>query len=329
MAFTLFSDVVFDSELFMEYITEMNANPTVLLSSGIIRNDPQIEARIQEGSDIVSVPTFKPLSGDSQNYNGTDITVNSISSVKQTAVIIGRANSWGSQDLAAELASTDPVRAIAAAVTKYWQEDDQKHLIRVLTGVFAAANMTNHVTDIAIEDGDAATDANLIGEDTIIDAIQKAMGDNLSKIGAMSFHSVVYSRLLKLNLIDFTPLAGQSIVIPRFLGKPIIVDDEHPVVAGSTSGNKYTSYLYGRDAIGFANGKVKVPVETDREPLLSGGREYLVNRKRYVMHPYGMQWTSSSYAGTSPTNAELVTAANWTRVYEDKNVPLVKLVTNG
>jgi len=329
MAHTLFSNTIFDSELFMEYLMELSPNPDALTEAGILRKDAQLESRISEGSELVSVPSFKPLTGASQNYAGEDITVNSISSVKQTAIIIGRANAWGSQDLAAELATKDPMRAIAESVVKYWKEERQRILIKVLNGMFAAANLTNHVTDISIADGNNATASNLFGSDLIIDAAQKAIGDNGGKITGVSVHSKVYARMQKLNLIQYEKLSNQNTLVPFFLGKVVIVDDTHPVVAGGTSGFKYTSFLYGQNTIGTAEGKVKVPSEIERQALISGGREHLVNRARFVYHPYGMQWTDNTRATTSPTDAELETAANWTRVYEEKNIPIIKVVTNG
>lgn len=328
MAFTLFSGVKFDPELFMEYMEEFSPEPTAFIQSGIIRQDPQLQARITEGN-IVSVPFFKPLSGNSQNYDGSDISVNAIGSGTQTGIIIGRANAWGTQDLAAELASKDPQRSIAQKVSKYWQEEWQRTLIKQLNGIFAAANMATHVYDISSEDGDNATADNLMGTDAIIEAIQKAIGDNGSKIVAISVHSKVYARFQKLNLITFEPYGDQNILVPMFLGKRIIVDDAHTVEAGGTSGFKYTSYLYAAGSIGAADGKVKVPVETDRDSLTAGGQEWLVNRQRKIYHMYGTTFTSASLASISPTDAELATGTNWDKVYESKNIPVIKVVTNG
>ena len=330
MAHTLYSDIIFDPELFMEYMAEMDPNPVAITASGILRPDPSLTAMLSGGGNFVTVPFFQPLTGSAQNYDGTaDITVNKIESDSQSAMVIARANAWGSQDLAAELASKDPMMAIAEAVANYWRRERQRTLIQVLTGVFATANMSTHVSDVAIEEGTAATDANLISEDLIIDAIQAAVGDNFEKITAISVHSKVFARMKKLNLIDFTPLANQEIVVPRFLGKTVIVDDTHPVVAGSTDGFKYTSYLYGQSSIALSEAPVKTPVEIERQALLSGGREHLVNRQRYVLHPYGMDFLKSSVASNSPTDAELALAANWNRVYDTKNVALIKIVTNG
>ncbi|MCI0744181.1 MAG: hypothetical protein L0Y58_02145, partial [Verrucomicrobia subdivision 3 bacterium] len=45
--------------------------------------------------------------------------------------------------------------------------------------------------------------------------------------------------------------------------------------------------------------------ETDRHALASDS--YLVNRKRFILHPRGVRWIGAP-AGASPTNAELATA---------------------
>jgi hypothetical protein len=55
---------------------------------------------------------------------------------------------------------------------------------------------------------------------------------------------------------------------------------------------------------------------------------FLVNRRRFIMHPRGVKFTSASVAGANPTNAELENAANWTRVWEPKNVPVVAVTHN-
>ena len=67
-------------------------------------------------------------------------------------------------------------------------------------------------------------------------------------------------------------------------------------------------------------------VEVARVPLDSD--TVIINRRRYILHPRGVKFTSSSVAGDSPTNAELETAANWTRVFENKNVRIVAVEHN-
>ena len=58
------------------------------------------------------------------------------------------------------------------------------------------------------------------------------------------------------------------------------------------------------------------------------GDTSMIMRRRYILHPSGVQFTSSSVAGKSPTDAELALAANWVRVYENKNVRIVAVTHN-
>ncbi|HSH17414.1 MAG TPA: hypothetical protein VLD18_15350, partial [Verrucomicrobiae bacterium] len=67
-------------------------------------------------------------------------------------------------------------------------------------------------------------------------------------------------------------------------------------------------------------------VELARLPLDSDS--VLINRRRYILHPRGVKFTSAAVAGDSPTNAELENGANWTRVYENKNVRIVAIDHN-
>src|SRR3974377_1318234 len=54
----------------------------------------------------------------------------------------------------------------------------------------------------------------------------------------------------------------------------------------------------------------------------------LINRRRYILHPRGVKFTSAAVAADSPTAAEVETAANWVRVWENKNVRLVAITHN-
>ena len=116
----------------------------------------------------------------------------------------------------------------------------------------------------------------------------------------------------------------------------MVVDDTLPTRAGTTDGTVYTTYLFGQGAFG------KGASPLDGTPLQGGfGTEgveiarvaldsdtVLVNRRRYILHPRGVKFTSASVAADSPTNAELETSSNWVRVFENKNVRIVAVTHN-
>ena len=149
-------------------------------------------------------------------------------------------------------------------------------------------------------------------------------------------HSAVEAALRKLDLIDFIPDSQGEAQIRTFQGRRVIVDDGCPSRAGTTDGLVYTTYLFGPGAFGMGFADLNgAPVEGGhgtegcemaRDALNSD--TFLVNRRRFIMHPRGVKFTSASVAGANPTNAELETAANWVRVWENKNVPVVAVTHN-
>lgn len=325
MAITTFADVKFDTELFTEYVEELSATPDALISSGILRADPIIQSRITEGGTKVTIPSYSPLSGTSQNYDGTDIVVNGITSKTQSGIILGRANAWGSDDLSSELATKDPTRSIAAKVAKYWQEENQRLLLLEIAGFTQTAKFLSDKTlDITVTAD--PTEANKLSATAIIDAAQKSLGDNFNKVTTLAVHSLIYASLLKQNLITFVPLSAQSVRMPVYMGYNLIVDDTLPVTGGAVK--KYTTLMFGAGVIGTANGNVKTPVATERDELKAGGSEWLVNRTRKIMHPYGFSFEGTP-AKISPADAELSNKANWAMVYDNKNIAMAAIITNG
>jgi hypothetical protein len=170
---------------------------------------------------------------------------------------------------------------------------------------------------------------------TFVDACAK-LGDAASKLTAVGMHSATEAALKKLDLIDFLPDSEGKPSLATFQGRRVVVDDSLPTRAGTTDGTVYTTYLFGQGA--FAKGVAPLDgtplqggigtegVELARVPLDSDS--VLINRRRYILHPRGVKFTSASVAGDSPTAAELETAANWVRVFENKNVRLVAITHN-
>jgi hypothetical protein len=306
---------------------EQTADKSALFQSGIIRTSDELTSLAQGGGSTVNMPFFQDLNGDSEVLSDTSpLTVNKITTGKDVAVKHYRGKVWGANDLAQALSGADPMAAIAGLVGAWWARDMQKTLISTLKGMFAATTMaTTHVHNIAIEDGVAATSANKITAETTIDAFDK-LGDETNALNAIAMHSKLYNSLLKQNLIEFIQFSEQGQQISQYLGRTVIIDDNMPRVAGSTSGYKYTSYLFGAGSVAFGEGNPNVPVETDRDSLQ--GDDYLVNRREFILHPVGVKWKGTA-AGASPTNTELATGTNWERVYEVKNCRVISLVTNG
>lgn len=317
MAGTTLSDVIVP-ELFTKYVVQKTMELSALFNSGIVTNNAEFDRLASEAAPIHNMPFFEDLQGDSENVTeGTDLTAKKITSNKDVSTTIRRAAMWSATDLSAALAGADPMAAIGNLVAGFWARDMQKELINILNGVFAATTMTNHVLDVSVEEGAAAN----ISASVFIDGLQM-LGDAQSQLTAVAMHSAVKSYLKKQNLIT-TQRDSNSVEFETYQDRRVIVDDGCPY-----SGGVYTTYLFDNGAIAFGNGNPVgfVATEVDRDKKKGSGVDYLINRRTFILHPRGVQWTNSSRAAVeSPTRAELANKANWKRVYEDKAIRLVAI----
>lgn len=314
MAKTQIADVIIPTK-FNQYVINRTAELSALSQSGIISNDPSLDALAQGGGKIINMPFWNDLSGADQVLSDSSpLTVNKITAGQDQAVLHLRGQAWSTNDLAHILAGSDPMAAIGDLVATYWARKRQELLFSTLKGVFAAASMSGNLLDISGGVGAAA----VLSGSTFLDAGQ-LLGDSKDKLTAISMHSAAYTKLQKDNLIAFIPNSQGVVNIPTYMGLRVIIDDGHPVSAGV-----YTSFLFGQGAIGLGNGMHDHPVEVDRDKL--AGDDILINRQAFLLHPRGVKFTSSSVAGAAPTNAEAETAANWIRVYDNKNIRIVKFV---
>jgi len=195
--------------------------------------------------------------------------------------------------------------------------------------------MAGNKLSIAAEATGSVTDATKLNGSTFVDATVK-LGDRADRLTAVAMHSATEAALRKLELIEFLPDSEGKAEIKKFQGRRVVVSDALPVRAGSTSGFVYTTYLFGPGAFGkgaapldstpLQGGIGTEGVEIARSPLDSD--TLLINRRRYILHPRGVKFTSASVAGDSPTNGELETSGNWVRVFENKNVRMVAVDHN-
>ena len=98
-------------------------------------------------------------------------------------------------------------------------------------------------------------------------------------------------------------------------------------ITDGTGNGLYTTYLFAEGAVARGEGvpAALTPFETDRDSLAS--TDIIITRRAYVLHPQGMAWQpASALAGATPSNAELATGANWSRVADVKKMGIVKLV---
>ncbi len=313
---TKIADVIVP-EVFNPYVVQRTMELSALVQSGIVQNLAEFDTLASAAARTVNMPFWQDLTGDDELLDDQNpLTPGKIEAAQDEAVILRRGRAWGANDLAANLAGDDPMKAIADLVAAYWARRMQAILVAKLKGAMGA--VTTNVHDITSATKDA------IEGETFVDAAQK-LGDAKEQLTGVLMHSATEASLAKQDLIETERDSSGKITMKTFMGKSVIVDDGCPVAA---NGEDYTTYLFGPGAIAYGNGNPVgfVPTEVARDGL--AGEDYLINRKTLILHPRGIRWTPGAGvpAGASPSNAELAAAANWTRVYEAKAIRIVAFV---
>ncbi|GKV55977.1 coat protein [Sporosarcina sp. NCCP-2222] len=315
---------VIQPEIFTPYTIQRTMELSALVQSGIVTNDAEFDSLAGGANTLINMPFWNDLGNTESQImkDSGDMAINKITSSEDVARKQARVNAWGANGLSALLSGDDPMGAISELVAGYWARDLQRTLLATLSGAFKSTTMKEKVYDISAETGDKGT----INMNTFLDATQ-LMGDAKEALTGVMMHSAVETELRKQDLIDYVPQSQQGKPIPYFNGKQVTVDDS---MYYDTATGKAEMYIFGQGAIALGNGSHPriIQTEVSRNQLSFSGEEALVNRKIFVLHPRGVKWNEGGVANVFPTNAEINTAARWTRVYEPKAVRIVKFVFN-
>jgi hypothetical protein len=328
LAKTKIEDVIVVADTMTPYMVQRSTENNRLYASGLVTNDAELDS-VAEGTALtVRMPYWNDLTGESEGLSDTTaLTPDKIGAEEDVAVKHYRGKAWAANELVKYFAGSDPVRAIYDRVADFWARDMQNViLIPTLNGLFAAGGALATTHQLDITHATTPTEANRIGQDAIIDAAG-LLGDRWDSIVAMAMHSTALRVLQKLALIEFVSLGDQNLQVPFFLGREIIVDDKIAAVSGAGATAKYPIYLFGRGAFGLGNATIPAEeaFETDRDSL--AGDDILISRRHFILHPRGVKWIGT-YSGQTPSKADLATPANWSKVYDDKNIRIVRLLVN-
>ena len=330
---TLRSDIIVP-EIFTPYLIEATTQRDAFLSSGVVQ--PMAELDASEGGDFINVPFFSAnLSGDFEVLtDSSSLTPGKITANKQVGVVLHRGRAFESRDLAALAAGADPMAAIATKVAAYVANQRQKDLIKCLEGVFGG--LTSNTGAAFIDLSFDKTGQTALGPRQVAKA-RALLGDQGDKLTAVAMHSAVYYDLVERKAIDYitntearlsTAATGASTInaiagsiasayagdnsVPTFMGLRVIVSDD----LAPTSSN-YPVYFFTAGAIASGE-QMALRTETDRDILAKS--DAMAIDLHYCYHPIGAKWGTT----VNPTQAQLATIGNWTKVYETKNIGIVR-----
>ncbi|MEG3078486.1 hypothetical protein R3F64_01280 [Halomonas sp. 5021] len=336
MATVRLSDVQFDPDVYLSYVQEDRTAKNAYIASGVAVTNPQLQARANGEGEITTIPYWKDLNADNENMSSDDpaayATPEKIGTGKMVARKLFINNSWQSANLVSSLTGgEDPMRQIASRTSAYWQERFAARIHGATQGIFEDndAGTGDMIFDVAVEDSAAVTADNKWTFDGFVDA-RATMGESASDLTLLGVHPDTMTQMIKQQAIEFIQDADTGVMIPTYNGYRVVEDKKLPVIAGSVSGFKYVSVLYKAGAFGYGEGSPKYPTAVEMDELAGNGAgvETLVERKEWLIHPEGYQWTETTVTGQSPTAAEFELAANWTRVFERESVGIAFFVHN-
>jgi len=331
---TLRSDVIIP-EVFTPYVIEQSTVRDAFLASGVVQ--PMAELNATEGGDFINVPFWKAnLSGDFEVLtDSTSLTPGKITADKQVGVILHRGRAFEARDLAALAAGSDPMAAIGAKVADYVAHQRQKDLLSCLQGVFGSLNTNTSSSaffDLTIdsESGDTPT---ALSPRHVAEA-RAILGDQGDKLAAICMHSKVYYDLVERRAVDYvlaTDVTGGNATasggtiapaygnptVPTYMGLRVIVSDDVPT-AGTGASTEYGTFFFTSGAVASGE-QLAMQTETDRD-ILSKSDAMSIDL-HYCYHPVGAKWGVTT---SNPTRAQLETVSNWSKVYELKNIGIVR-----
>ena len=331
---TLRSDVIIP-EIFTPYLLEQTTQRDAFLASGVVQ--PLAELNATEGGDFINVPFWKAnLSGDFEVLtDSTSLTPGKITADKQVGVILHRGRAFEARDLAALAAGADPMAAIGAKIADYIANQRQKDLLSCLAGIFGSIGSNNSASFVDLTIAGKSADTPTVLSPRHVAQARSILGDQGDKLAAVCMHSKVYYDLVERRAIDYvattdargtsTTQSGGTIVaayggdvtVPTYMGLRVIVSDDVQT-DGSGSSTEYATYFFTQGAIASGE-QMGMEIETDRDILAKS--DAMSMDLHYVYHPVGAKWAVTT---TNPTRAQLETIGNWTKVYETKNIGIVR-----
>lgn len=345
MATTL-SDIIVP-EVFAASIIEETTLRDSFLQSGVVAPLAELNLSSTQGGNFVNIPFYKAnLSGNYTRLNdSSSLTPNKIEQSSQIGVVLTAGDAFSARQLAGQKIgsnSPDPISAIRQKLGAYINNEKQKDLYSCLQGVFGS--LTANTSDSALFDlcidSESSDSPSALGAGTVAKA-QSLLGDQGDKLTTIAMHSKVFYALKERKALDYvtntearlsTAATGASTInafggssagaygdvsVPQYMGMNIVVSDDIPK-AGSGASTEYAVYFFSQGSV--ATGE-QAALETlvDRDVLAF---EDVVSFKHaYIYHPIGTKWSVTT---TNPTRTQLETATNWSKVYDTKNIGIVR-----
>lgn len=334
MALTDLTDVKFQSDVFKQAFSATFTDKLSIFNDLLVHAPDDILSAEDKGY-FASVPFWNANTGlMTQIATTASPTPGEMTQRQDRMPWLQREIAMAAENLVQSVSGHDPTEEFAVQAGTIVARSVQSSVISYITGIMTTALAATHVLDDS---------GNVVSESQLIAAKQK-LGDAMQLIDIMFANSVVYGNMLKKSILiesGATTETYSSGVVGRVLGMAVVAEDALTLAGGVYSSilAKSRSVLYKfrnrkRPALTSANfANVSLPngviadFELSRNAAAGGGTDTLYIRASYGIHVPGMQFSDSV---TNPTDAQLATGANWTKVVtDDKLIPIIQYKSAG
>lgn len=317
--------------------------PSLITSRAVVRT-PELDAIASGAGLTANIPFLRtPNHADEIQVENTAPSINNIASGSHICTILNRVSATGTTALAGGVSGADPLRHILDTAAGIRERQFNRTALSALRGVFGfnsvpagAGALSALRNDIFLEAGAAPAAGQLVDSTKLLNTVYK-LGEEVQTLaatgGVVVAHSAILNALIVQDQITFVRNSQGEFLYNSWKGMPVFVSDLL-VRAGATSGFVYDTYILAPGALGFGAKPQSSNVGELASLLLdtsdiAKNNVTLYDRNRIIAHPMGTKWTGTP-AGSSATNAELQTAANWTLAFSTAQlVGAVCLRSNG
>jgi hypothetical protein len=327
-------------------VVQKSKTGSAILASGITYRSNLFDGLLAGGGNTLTVPSFAPMRpASSVQRQGIAPAVGNVTQQIQVAPRLQRVIVHGASAISRAVGNDDPIAYITSMVADARLADRAVILTAMFRGLFGAGLAGAFKAlrnDLFIEDGDAATSANLISGAALIRAMAK-----LGELKADVFGGILWCHP---DIEAALTIQDQISVLPNSEGKPAtktykgftVVSDSRLVRAGTTSGKVYDTYVVKNSVVAVGDKPQAMgegAIGETAHLVLFGDATInsltVYDRTDFFMHVNGSKWvgTPAEVAGVvpeSPADSDLQTAANWVLSVTDvESVGVIQITTNG
>ena len=317
------------TEYWSDYLSQRTNDKASMRSSGVLRDNAELRARMADGERFWNFPFFLELGATAEDYPtdnpGDTNEPDKIETNRYAAVRLDRARSWEVADLARDITGTNPMAEIFGKVGDWAAVREDWNVHGYLDGV-KRANATAPAADDPHKQGDmiitkignsksSDSTARQLKDSDFIDILARFDGYRFGEQvirGVCFIHPVQLANLRKKDITNFVPPSQQlpftvykefiMISDRRVQSGRFITNDGTQVAAAANGFENYEMVVMGPGSIHFAGGRTDVAFDQDYTKGNGGWVESLHYKRHYSIYVPGFRWNL-----TTKTNPGLTT----------------------